>query len=64
MSIKVYFLDLFPGIALEGLGKFEEAIMMYDQYLKINPNDPVAYFNKGMSSRFIFRNCAKWFGKI
>ena len=36
---KVRVLDLISGKTLKDLGKFDEAIKMYDQTLKINPND-------------------------
>ena len=29
------------------LRKFQESIIMYDQALRINPNDAIAYINKG-----------------
>ena len=45
--IKVRVIDLFSGVALMNLGKFEEAIIMYDRALKINPNDAKTYLNKG-----------------
>ena len=35
--IKVEYFDLFSGVALDNLGKFDEAITMYDRALKINP---------------------------
>ena len=37
--IKVEYFDLFSGVALTNLGKFDEAIIIYDRALKINPND-------------------------
>ena len=45
--IKVRNLDLFSGIALNNLGKFNEAIEMYDRALQINSNSSVTYHNKG-----------------
>ena len=36
---KVRYIELFSGVAFDNLGKFDEAIKMYDQTLKINPND-------------------------
>ncbi|KAM3127141.1 hypothetical protein pb186bvf_020758 [Paramecium bursaria] len=39
-------LNLFLGIALSKLGKFEEAIIIYDLALKINPNAADLYLNK------------------
>ena len=53
MLIKVvdFNFDLFLGIALVKLAKYNEAIKMYDQALNINPNDENAYVNKGI--RFI-----------
>ena len=36
---KVRYIELFSGVAFHNLGKFDEAIKMYDQTLKINPND-------------------------
>ena len=35
------------GVALENLGKFDEAIIMFDNALKINSNEIYAYINKG-----------------
>ena len=37
----------YSGVALRNLRKYEEAIIMFDQGLKINPNDAKTYFNKG-----------------
>ena len=37
----------FSGNSLYYLRKYEEAIIMYDHALKINPNDAKAYINKG-----------------
>ena len=45
--IKVGYFDLFSGVALRNLEKFDEAIIMYDRALKINPYDCTAYVNKG-----------------
>ena len=59
--IKVRVIDLFSGVALMNLGKFEEAIIMYDRALKINPNDAETYTDKGKSYRFIFRSCTNEF---
>ena len=50
IKIKVRSLDLFlSGVALENLGKYDEAIIMYDHSLKLNPNYALAYYNKGQS---------------
>ena len=35
------------GTALRKLNKHNDAIIMYDSAIKINPNDATAYFNKG-----------------
>ena len=50
IQIKVRSLDLFlSGVALENLGKYDEAIIMFDHALKSNPNNAVIYTNKGKS---------------
>ena len=55
IQIKVRSLDLFlSGVALENLGKYDEAIIMYDHALKLNPNDAGTYCNKGKNIRFIY----------
>ena len=43
----------FIFVVLGNLGKSDEAIIMYNQALKINPNDAETYFNKGKSFWFI-----------
>ena len=47
MPVKVRVFYVFSGDALDFLGKFEEAIIMYDRALKINPNNAKTYVNKG-----------------
>ena len=64
MLTKVRVLDLIPGVAFDNLGKFDDAIKMYNQALKINPNDANAYINKGKIYRVIFRSCNSQFTKI
>ena len=54
---KVRYIELFSGVAFHNLGKFDEAIKMYNQALKINPNYANAYVNKGKSFRFNSRSC-------
>ena len=39
--------DSYLGIALQNLGKCNEAIIMYDRSLELNPNDLNSYLNKG-----------------
>ena len=43
---------------LKNLGKFDKAIEMYDQTIKINPSDYIAYVHKGSICRSISRKCA------
>ena len=57
MPVKVRALDLFLGVALNNLGKFDEAIVMYDRALKINPNESKIYFNKGIRYFLCKRKC-------
>ena len=45
--LKVINFALFSGIALEDLGKFNEAITMYDRAIQIDPNIAYAYTSKG-----------------
>ena len=48
--IKARYLKIFQkkkGVALKFLGKFDEAIIMYNHVLKIDPNEFIAYINKG-----------------
>ena len=40
----------FKGVALEKIGNFEEAILVYDLCLKLNPNFAYAYINKGWAN--------------
>ena len=61
---KVRYLNLISGLAFDNLGKFDDAIKMYNQALKINPNDANAYVNKGKSFRFNSRSCILQFRKI
>ena len=37
------------GIALDNLGKYDEAIKAYDEAIKLDPNDAVAWNNKGVA---------------
>ena len=39
------------GVALYKLGKFNEAILMYDRAIQINPKNAEAYYNKGKKFR-------------
>ena len=45
--IKVNYLSLISGIALINLGKYDEAIIMYDNALQINPLNADTYSKKG-----------------
>ena len=61
--IKVQDSDLIVGVSLEKLGKVDEAIIMYDGALYINPNHENSYYNKGTKSRFLgvlFENLGKF----
>ena len=52
---KVRSLDLFSsGVALDHLRKYDEAIIMYNHALKLDPNDAGTYCNKGKNIRFIY----------
>ena len=48
ITIKVFDLDLILGCALKDLGRFNEAIRMFDYALLINPNKEEIYYNKGI----------------
>ena len=37
----------FKGFALNSLGKYDEAIKMFDKAIKIDPRDAAAWHNKG-----------------
>ncbi len=37
------------GVALDDLGKYDEAIEAYDEAIRLNPNYAKAWFNKGLS---------------
>lgn len=39
------------------LRKFNDAILMYNRAIEINPNDGQAYRNKGEKFKLIFRKC-------
>ena len=41
------FLNLFQGLALSDIGKFDEAIVMHDLAISINPKLAKAYAYKG-----------------
>ena len=45
------------GNALHELDKYNDAIIMYDSAIKINPNYATAYFNKGKDFIILFRQC-------
>ena len=45
--IKVKISSYYSGNTLLELHKFNDAIIMYDSAIKINPNDARAYSNKG-----------------
>ena len=47
IQIKVKNRYNFQGNSFESLGRFEDAIKMYDMALQINPQLFVAYSNKG-----------------
>ena len=53
--IKVRGLNLFLGIALTKLRKFDLAICMYDHALQINSNNELTFGFKGKKLRFNFR---------
>ena len=46
--IKVIDVYLFSGVALSNLGKINEAIIMYDRALEMNPYDKETYCNMGI----------------
>lgn len=48
LAIKVNILLYYSGVALEKLGKFNEAIVMFDRSIQLNPNQAGVYFNKGL----------------
>ena len=45
IKVKLWIYSL--GVAFEAMGKFNEAILMYDRAIKINPNNALTYYNKG-----------------
>ena len=47
IQIKVKNRYNFQGSSLNSLGRFEDAIKMYDKALQINPQCSAAYYNKG-----------------
>lgn len=46
IRIKVKIHNNYKGLALKKLGKFNDAIIMYDRALLINPNDADTYHRK------------------
>ena len=44
ISIKVRILTYFLGTALAGIHKYNDAIIMYDRCIKINPNFSEAFY--------------------
>ena len=54
IQIKVNDINLFSEVALCNLGKANEAIIMYDRALEINPQDKETYCNIGKWFKFKF----------
>ena len=63
IKVKDFFI-IFSGMALKELQKFNDAIMMYEMAIKINPNYANAYVNKGESFQHICRSCTETIIKI
>ena len=51
--IKVEVFLYYIGISLYNLNRFEEAIQMNDKALQLNPQDSLAYNNKGLNMYMI-----------
>ena len=45
------------GNALHELHKYNDANIMFDRAIKINPNHASAYFNKGIDFIILYRQC-------
>ena len=53
------------GLALDNLGKYEEAIEWYDKTLKIDPNNVFALYNKGFALNNLgkYQEAIEWYDK-
>ena len=53
------------GLALDSLGKYEEAITWYDKALGIDPNYMYSLYNKGLALSTLkkYQEAIKWYDK-